>query len=266
MRNKKIKNEYLKKRQLLTSYDIYKAEHKKLPINEEEYQNLKDEILILESRHPSIKEMGDNLIIRGELKYSDGRIYKGAIKSADQQIPHGHGFMCLNRTDIDVESKTFGKKLTDNPWDYVGEFKDGVFDGQGEYQCKGSYSYKGEWKKSHFHGKGKFILEQTKEVYEGEFVNSKKNGYGTLIVSDQFKTEGKWKDDKLHGEGKITFLKDIDDEEKGTIIKGNYVKGNLHGPSEKIYPDGDILYCVYDNGVLIKARFTGEKKWTICKK
>ena len=29
MRNKKIKNEYLKKRQLLTSYDIYKAEHKK---------------------------------------------------------------------------------------------------------------------------------------------------------------------------------------------------------------------------------------------
>ena len=64
----------------------------------------------------------------------------------------------------------------------------------------------------------------------------------------------------LHGEGKITFfLKDIDDEEKGTIIKGNYVKGNLHGPSEKIYPDDDILYCVYDNGVLIKARFKGEK-------
>ena len=45
----------------------------------------------------------------------------------------------------------------------------------------------------------------------------KKNGiiYFTLIVSDQFKTEGKWKDDKLHGEGKITFLKDIDKEEKG---------------------------------------------------
>ena len=48
----------------------------------------------------------------GVYKWSDGRIYKGAIKSADQQIPHGHGFMCLNRTDIDVESETFGKKLT----------------------------------------------------------------------------------------------------------------------------------------------------------
>ena len=266
MRNKKIKNEYLKKRQLLTSYDIYQAKNKKLPVSKDDYQNLKDEILILESRHPSIKEMGDNLVIRGELKYPDGRIYKGAIKSADQQIPHGHGFMCLNSTDIDFESETFGKKLTDNPWDYVGEFKDGVFDGQGEYECKGNYSYKGEWKKSHFHGKGKLILEETKEVYEGEFVDSKKNGYGTLIISDQFKTEGKWKDDKLHGEGKITFLKDIDEEEKGTIIKGNYEKGNLHGPSEKIYPDGDILYCVYDNGVLTKARFKGEKKWNIIKK
>ena len=139
MRNKKVKNEYLKKRQLLTSYDIYQAKHKKLPVSKDDYQNLKDEILILESRHPSIKEMGDNLVIRGELKYPDGRIYKGAIKSADQQIPHGHGFMCLNRSDIDVESETFGKKLTDNPWDYVGEFKDGVFDGQGEYECKGNY-------------------------------------------------------------------------------------------------------------------------------
>ena len=90
------------------------------------------------------------------------------------------------------------------------------------------------------------IKYSNSQTYKGEFKNSKKNGYGTLIVSDQFKTEGKWKDDKLHGEGKITFLKDIDDEEKGTIIKGNYVKGNLHGASEKIYPDGDILYCVFN--------------------
>ena len=64
-------------------------------------------------------------------------------------------------------------------------------------RCEGNYSYNGEWKKSHFHGKGKLILEETKEVYEGEFVNSKKNGYGILIVSDQFKTEGKWRDDEF---------------------------------------------------------------------
>ena len=266
MRNKKIKNDYHKKRQLLTSYDFYKAKHKKLPVSKEEYQNLLDEILILESRYPSIKKMGDDLVIRAELNYPDGRTYKGAIKSAEQQIPHGHGYMYLSSVDLNIDSKTFRKKLTDNPWDYVGEFKDGVFDGQGEYKCEGNYSYKGEWKKSHFHGKGKLVIEKTKEVYEGEFVNSKKNGYGILIVSDQFKTEGKWKDDQLHGKGKITFLKDIDDEEKGTIIKGNFRKGNIHGSSEIIYPDGDILDCINVNGVRTKAKFRGDKKWTIYKK
>ena len=266
MRNKKIKNDYHKKRQLLTSYDFYKAKHKKLPVSKEEYQNLLDEILILESRYPSIKKMGDDLVIRAELNYPDGRTYKGAIKSAEQQIPHGHGYMYLSSVDLNIDSKTFRKKLTDNPWDYVGEFKDGVFDGQGEYKCEGNYSYKGEWKKSHFHGKGKLVIEKTKEVYEGEFVNSKKNGYGILIVSDQFKTEGKWKDDQLHGKGKITILKDIDDQEKGTIIKGNFRKGNIHGSSEIIYPDGDILDCINVNGVRTKAKFRGDKKWTIYKK
>ena len=266
MRNKKIKNDYHKKRQLLTSYDFYKAKHKKLPVSKEEYQNLLDEILILESRYPSIKKMGDDLVIRAELNYPDGRTYKGAIKSAEQQIPHGHGYMYLSSIDLNINSKTFRKKLTDNPWDYVGEFKDGVFEGQGEYKCEGNYSYKGEWKKSHFHGKGKLVIEKTKEIYEGEFVNSKKNGYGILIVSDQFKTEGKWKDDQLHGKGKITFLKDIDDQEKGTIIKGNFVKGNIHGSSEIVYPDGDILDCINVNGVRTKAKFRGDKKWTIYKK
>jgi len=266
MRNKKTKSDYHKKRQLLTSYDFYKAKHKKLPVSEEEYQELKDEILILESRYPSIKKMGDDLVIRATLNYPDGRTYKGAIKSAEQQIPHGHGYMYLSATDINFESTTFGKKLTDNPWDYVGEFKNGVFDGQGEYNCEGNYSYKGEWKKSHFYGKGKLILNKTNEVYEGEFKNSKKNGYGVLLVADQFRTEGQWKDDELHGKGKITYLKDIEDQEKGTIMKGNFKKGNFDGLCEIIYPDGEILDCMYVNGKRTKAKFRGEKKWHIYKK
>ena len=81
MRNKKIKNEYLKKRELLTSYDIYRAKHKKLPVSKDEYQNLKEEILILESRNPSIKEMGDEMVIREEVNSHDGNIKKGATKN-----------------------------------------------------------------------------------------------------------------------------------------------------------------------------------------
>lgn len=266
MRNKKIKNEYNKKINLLTKYDFYKAKHKKFPVSDEEYQNLKDEILILESRYPSIKKHADDLVIRAEQRYPDGRIYKGAIKSAEHQIPHGDGFMCLSKHDSDPESKTFGTKLTDNPWDYIGKFKDGVFDGQGEFTCKGDYSYKGEWKKSHFNGKGKFVNEKDNEVYEGDFVDSKRNGYGVLIVDNKFKSEGKWKDDYLHGKGKITILKNSKGDEKGTVIIGNFKKGLYQGMVEKIYPDGDIMDCMYVDDVCTKARFRGEKKWTIYKK
>ena len=252
MRNKKIKNDYLKKRQLLTSYDIYKAEHKKLPVSEEEFQNLKDEILILESRHPSIKEMGDNLVIRAELNYPDGRIYKGAIKSADQQIPHGHGFMYLNNDKFN--------------WDYIGEFKDGVFDGEGEFVSKGYYSYKGQWKKSHFNGKGKYVSEQTKEVYEGDFVNNNRHGYGVFILESDFKLEGQFRDNDAHGKGKITILKDTDQDERGTTLTGNFKKGLQDGMFEKIYPDGDIMDCMFVNGFCTKAKFRGDKNWNIYKK
>ena len=266
MRNKKIKNNYLKKRQLLTSYDLYKAKHKKLPVSKDEYQTLKDDILILENLYPSIKKMGDNLIIRATLNYPDGRTYEGAIKSAEQQIPHGHGYMYLFATDIDFESKTFGKKLTDNPWDYVGEFKNGVFDGQGEYKCEGNYSYKGEWKKSHFHGRGRYVDEKTKEVYEGDFVESKRNGYGVFIMENEFKLEGQFKENDAHGKGKITILKDSENDEKGTTITGTFKKGLQQGMFKKVYPDGDIMDCMYVDNVCTKAKFKGDKKWTIYKK
>ena len=195
------------------------------------------------------KELKKILNTQTLLKFPDGCKFTGMTKKkGNRLIPHGLGF-----------------GLWPNGHSYKGQYKNGQFDGWGNYISPGNYEYSGLWKKNYMSGYGE-IKYSNSQTYKGEFKNSKKNGYGTLIVSDQFKTEGKWKDDKLHGEGKITFLKDIDDEEKGTIIKGNYVKGNLHGPSEKIYPDGDILYCVYDNGVLIKARFRGEKKWKIIKK
>ncbi len=79
-------------------------------------------------------------------------------------------------------------------------------------------------------------------------------------------TEGQWKDDELHGKGKITYLKDIEDQEKGTIMKGNLKKGNFNGLCEIIYPDGEILDCMYVNGKRTKAKFRGEKKWHIYKR
>ena len=250
-RNKKTKVEYQRKINLLLKCDMYKADNKKLPISEKKYQDLKDEILILESRYPSIKKIAENSVIRAEQRYPDGRIYKGAIKSAEQQIPHGDGFMCLNRHDSDPESKTFGAKLTDNPWIYTGEFKNGVFDGQGEYISKGNYSYKGEWKKSHFNGKGKFVDEKENDIYEGEFVNDERHGYGVSVTANQSKYEGQWKNNQSNGKGKLTFLKKSKLHEKGKIMEGNFKNGRLHGIFKISYPDGEVIKAKYDMGFCI---------------
>ena len=259
-RNKKTKVQYQKKINLLLKLDMYKEDNKKLPISEKEYQDLKDEILILESRYPSIKKIAENSVIRAEQRYPDGRIYKGAIKSAEQQIPHGDGFMCLNRHDSDPESKKFGTKLTDNPWVYTGEFKNGVFDGQGEYISKGNYSYKGEWKKSHFNGKGKFVDEKENDIYEGEFVNDKRHGYGVSVTANQSKYEGQWKDNVPNGKGKITYLKDFEENEKGTVWKGIFKDGQMHGKFEITFSDGDIIDSVFVNGVRTIAEYRDERK------
>ena len=259
-RNKKTKVEYQRKINLLLKCDMYKADNKKPPISEKEYQDLKDEILILESRYPSIKKIAENSVIRAEQRYPDGRIYKGAIKSAEQQIPHGDGFMCLNRHDSDPESKKFGTKLTDNPWVYTGEFKNGVFDGQGEYISKGNYSYKGEWKKSHFNGKGKFVDEKENDIYEGEFVNDERHGYGVSVTANQSKYEGQWKDNVPNGKGKITYLKDFEENEKGTVWKGIFKDGQMHGKFEITFSDGDIIDSVFVNGVRTIAEYRDERK------
>ena len=44
-RNKKTKVDYQRKANLLLKYDVYKAENKKLPISEKEYQDLYEDKL-----------------------------------------------------------------------------------------------------------------------------------------------------------------------------------------------------------------------------
>ena len=58
---------------------------------------------------------------------------------------------------------------------YIGDFKDGVSHGKGEYH----------WN----HGK----------VYKGQWENGKINGHGTMTYSYGIKKTGKWRDDEFLG-------------------------------------------------------------------
>ena len=66
----------------------------------------------------------------------------------------------------------YGEAIGDK---YVGEFKNGDFDGQGTY----TYSSSGEW---------------VGYKYVGEWLNSQYNGQGTLTYPDGTIQEGIWKD------------------------------------------------------------------------
>ncbi len=116
----------------------------------------------------------------------------------------------------------FGTYTAGNGDKYVGEFKNGTYDGQGTY----TFSPNSEWQGS---------------KYVGEFKNGKYDGQGTFTYSDGDKYLGEYKDNEKHGYGVYYHLKN--NEFKGDMwfgthkggerISGLYVNRS-HG-SAKIY-------------------------------
>ncbi|MBL10100.1 MAG: hypothetical protein CL402_06230 [Acidiferrobacteraceae bacterium] len=96
--------------------------------------------------------------------------------------------------------------------EYVGEFKDGLFHGQGTMSyanatlssgIKGS-KYVGEFKDGLFHGHGTLVLTDGTQ-YTGDWKEGKRHGHGT-VTNELFKCTGDFQDDQLQGEGTYTFL------------------------------------------------------------
>ena len=90
---------------------------------------------------------------------------------------------------------------------YVGEFKDGKFNGQGTFfylandQFK-DHRYVGDFKDGKRNGQGTFTLANG-DKYAGAFKDEKRNGQGTFTLANGIKYVGAWKDDKSHGLGAI---------------------------------------------------------------
>lgn len=68
---------------------------------------------------------------------------------------------------------------------YIGEFKEGKYDGYGKYfNENGSLSTEGFFKNGMNNGKGKTYYENGKIQYEGDFTNNQANGYGKYYGKD----------------------------------------------------------------------------------
>ena len=103
---------------------------------------------------------------------------------------------------------------------YVGEFKDGVFHGQGTMTYANGDKYVGEWKDNKAHGQGAYTFPDGAQ-YVGEF-----------------------KDDILHGQGTFTYP-------DGRQYVGEYVDGLKHGQGTATYANGDQVEGVWEEGELL---------------
>ena len=77
---------------------------------------------------------------------------------------------------------------------YVGEWKGGFRDGQGEQTWPDGAKYLGEWRENRAHGKGRFIHVDG-DIYDGFWANDKANGYGVYRHVNGAQYEGLWNDD-----------------------------------------------------------------------
>ena len=134
---------------------------------------------------------------------------------------------------------------------YVGEFKEGKFNGRGF--LKGSFAeiYVGEFKAGKKHGQGTQTLAGV-EKYVGEFKDGKRSGHGSLYESVWSSYLGDFKDDKKHGQGTQTWS-------NGEKYVGEFKNGKRDGKGIKYSEIGSVLQM----GIWVSDDFAWEANVTL---
>ena len=104
---------------------------------------------------------------------------------------------------------------------YVGQWKDGVPNGNGTLTFPDGKKYVGEFKNGVFEGQGMITLTNGIQ-YIGEFKNGLANGQGTMTYPDGRKYVGEWKDNEYDGHGTLTLP-------DGKQLVGQFEKGKFIG-------------------------------------
>ncbi|PRP85687.1 hypothetical protein PROFUN_06521 [Planoprotostelium fungivorum] len=109
---------------------------------------------------------------------------------------------------------------------YNGQFQNGLFHGHGVVTESG-YVYDGEWSEGNKDGEGTFkMLANPGDHYEGTFANNRFDGVGLYTWANGNTYEGHWRDGKMQGHGRFTFL-------DGTFIQGEFAAGRPPRSSDR---------------------------------
>jgi hypothetical protein len=151
------------------------------------------------------------------------RVYRGRIVNGK---PEGFGLQ-----EVHVGSRSIV---------YLGNFRDGVFDGHGEYRAYGD-RYVGEFTDGDITGVGTWYFAGG-EVYTGQVVRGSRHGRGVHTFPDGDRYEGEFTEGHITGHGVWHF-------HGGQTYVGQVVNGSRHGQGVMSWSGGNRIDGTFRNGV-----------------
>ncbi len=147
-----------------------------------------------------------------------------------------------------------GKLIWSNGDVYTGEFKDGLKHGKGKDQLAAGSVYEGEYVKGYWAGQGE-LKYKNGDSYKGDFKQGSFDGQGNFVSQDGIIYEGEFRLSKMNGKGKITYIggatyegevKDwmmhgegVYTTTKNDVYTGEFFKNKQYGKGEIRFKEGD---------------------------
>ena len=161
-----------------------------------------------------------------------------------------HKFWDLNKTEDALPecpgkdyvrwNNCYGKIVFPDGNEYVGEFYNGIVNGQGTWTWTDGSKYVGEFRNALAHGQGTRTFTNG-DKYVGEYKEGNFHGQGTYTWADGTKYVGGWKDNEEHGQGTLTYF-------SRSKYVGEFKDGTFNGQGTYTYDDGDKYVGEFKDG------------------
>ena len=155
---------------------------------------------------------------------------------------------------------------------YVGEFRDGKFNGQGTVTYANGNKYVGVWRDGKIEGQGTFTFANG-DTYVGEWRDVKIEGHGTLTYANGNKYVGEFRDGKFNGQGTFTFADGRPSQEgiweDNKFIRAQHIPDHIAGrvstqPETKTSRQGSTSGGLLAQTRLLACEGRDISRWTNC--
>jgi hypothetical protein len=119
----------------------------------------------------------------------------------------------------------FGERIEASGDKYVGEFRDGKFNGQGTMTRSNGGKYVGEFRDGYFNGQGTEFYSSDGSTYAGDFKGGRPHGNGTWTAPNSSGGEDEY--------------------------VGEFNNGSMTGQGTYTYASGEVEVGIFDNGNLV---------------